>query len=77
MGGGWLLLVWGLRLLGGGLLWGRLGGYMADALRVSHKTATRLLATLEEADSHLLQIEISLSGGVWMWAEDDRKEIAV
>ena len=27
--------------------------------------------------SQPLQIEILLSGGVWMWAEDDRKEIAV
>ena len=51
---------------------------MADALQVSHKTATRLLAALEEADIAIRSgLRFLLSGGVWVWAEDNRKEVAV
>ncbi len=51
---------------------------MADALQVSHKTATRLLAALEEAYiASRSRSKLLLSGGVWMWAEDNRKEVAV
>ena len=51
---------------------------MAAALRVWHKTGTRLMATLEEADiASRSRSKLLLSGGVWMWAEDNRKEIAV
>ena len=51
---------------------------MAAALRVWHKTATRLLATLEEAYiASRSRSKLLLSGGVWMWAEDNRKEVAV
>ena len=57
--------------------WGEGRQYRSDAASVAQNRNTPAGSTGRSRHSHPLQIEISLSGGVWMWAEDNRKEIAV